>query len=87
MSAEPATPLRASRADRVRWYHWLAALPAVGMLGGIPWVNRVHPLVLGLPLLFAWLVGWVLVTSAVMALILFLDRQRGAASDAGTRRS
>jgi hypothetical protein len=67
---------------RRRWHHWLALLPAVGMLGGVPFVNRVHPLVLGLPLLFAWLAGWVLATSAVMACILMLDRAQDRRSDA-----
>lgn len=43
------------------------------MLGGVPFVNRVRPLVLGLPLLFAWLVGWVIATSAIMGCILLLD--------------
>jgi hypothetical protein len=69
LRTEPAR-LRRSR----RRYHWLAILPAVGMLGGVPFVNRVHPMVFGLPLLFAWLVGWVLITSAVMGCILVLDR-------------
>lgn len=62
-----------------RRYHWLAVLPAVGMLGGIPFVNRVHPMIFGLPLLFAWLVAWVLATSAVMGGILLLDRSHDAA--------
>lgn len=66
---------------RLRWYHWLAAVPAVGMLGGVPFLNRVHPLVFGLPLLFAWLVAWVLVTSAVMGAILLLDRPRDVTGD------
>jgi hypothetical protein len=51
------------------------------MLGGIPFVNRVHPLVFGLPLLFAWIVGWVLVTSAVMGCILLFDRSKAAGED------
>jgi hypothetical protein len=76
MSADAAVlrtePARLRRSPRR--YHWLAILPAIGMLGGVPFVNRVHPMVFGLPLLFAWLVGWVLVTSAVMGCILVLDR-------------
>lgn len=51
------------------------------MLGGIPFANRVYPLVLGLPFLFAWLVGWVLATSLVMACILRLDRAHGLDDD------
>jgi Protein of unknown function (DUF3311) len=62
-------------------YHALALLPALGMLGGLPWANRVYPLVLGLPFLMAWLVGWVIATAELMACILRLDRSRGLASD------
>ncbi len=58
----------------MRAYHWLAALPTVILLAGIPFVNRVHPMVFGLPLLMAWIVFWVVVTSGVMGLVLYLDR-------------
>lgn len=51
----------------------LAILPFLGVLVG-PWfLNRVTPLVLGLPLLLAWLVLWLLLTSAIMAVIYHLD--------------
>ena len=51
----------------------LALLPFLGVLVG-PWfLNRVTPLVFGLPLLLAWLVLWLLLTSAIMALIYRLD--------------
>ena len=35
-----------------------------------------QPYVLGMPPLLAWIVGWVLLTSAFMGLILALDRRR-----------
>jgi len=44
------------------------------MLGGIVFVNRVRPLVLGLPFLFFWIAAWVVATSFIMWLILELDR-------------
>jgi hypothetical protein len=56
----------------------LALLPTIGMLGGLPFANRVHPMVLGLPFLMTWLVGWVLATSAIMGVIMLLDDARGA---------
>ena len=61
-----------------RAYHLLAAVPALCLLGGVPFANRVEPLVLGLPFLLFWIVAWVVATSAIMALIWVLDR-RGAA--------
>jgi len=57
----------------VKQLRWLAALPALGMLAGPFFLNRVEPLVLGMPLLLAWLVGCTVVTSAIMGLIYLTD--------------
>jgi hypothetical protein len=51
----------------------LALLPFLGILIGPLFLNRVTPLVLGLPLLMAWLTLWILLTSAIMAVIYFAD--------------
>ena len=66
---------------RLRAYHLLAAVPAIGMLGGVPFANRVHTLVLGLPFLLLWILGWVIATSGCMALLYGLDRRRQPDSD------
>lgn len=58
----------------MRWYRWLAVVPPIGMLVGPFVANRVRPFVFGLPLLLAWCVVWVFVTSATMGLIYTLDR-------------
>ena len=52
---------------------WLAVLPFLGMLIGPVFLNRVQPLVLGMPLLLAWLVMWVVLTSVIMAVIYAFD--------------
>jgi xanthosine utilization system XapX-like protein len=52
---------------------FLAVLPFLGILVGTPFVNRVTPLVLGLPLILAWLLLWILLTSAIMAVIYRAD--------------
>jgi len=57
-----------------RRFHLLGFLPAVGMMGGILFANRVRPLVFGLPFLFFWIAAWVVSTSLVMWVILRLDR-------------
>ncbi len=57
----------------MRWYRWLAVVPVLGMLGGVPFANRVQPYLLGLPFLLAWIVIWVILTSAIMALIFVMD--------------
>lgn len=71
MPAEPHAPFRWRR------HHLLALLPAIGMLGGLPFANRVHPLILGLPFLMAWLVFWVVATAGIMGWILHRDSAPG----------
>lgn len=67
---------------RHRAYHWLALVPPLGMLGGVPFANRVHALILGLPFLLLWIVVWVLLTAGCMALLYALDH-RAAADERG----
>ena len=55
VTGSPTSPTSA------RLYRWLALLPTLGMLGGVPLANREQPYVLGMPPLLAWIVGWVLV--------------------------
>jgi hypothetical protein len=52
---------------------FLAVLPFIGILLGIPFVNRVEPLVLGMPFVLAWIVLWVILISVIMAVIYRLD--------------
>jgi hypothetical protein len=63
-----------------RPYHWLAVLPALGILGGVPLANRVRPYVLGLPFLLFWILCCVVLTSAVLAAVAALDRRHPADS-------
>jgi hypothetical protein len=51
----------------------LAALPFIGILLGVPFVNRTEPLVLGMPFVLAWIVMWVVLTSVIMAIVYRLD--------------
>jgi xanthosine utilization system XapX-like protein len=52
---------------------WLAVLPFVGILVGTTFVNSVEPLVFGMPLVLAWIVGWVIVGALIMAVVYILD--------------
>lgn len=63
-----------SRGMRFRPYHLLALLPSIGLLGGVPFANRVEPYVLGLPFILFWIVAWVVTTSAIMWTLRHLDR-------------
>ena len=66
---------------RPRRYRWLAAVPALAILGGVPLANRVHAYVLGLPFLLFWIVACVLLTSGVMFLVLALDGRSASDDD------
>ena len=58
---------------RVPLYRWLAAIPGLLILLGVPFANHVRTRVLGVPFLLAWIVGCVLLTSLVMAVVGRLD--------------
>jgi hypothetical protein len=51
----------------------LVLLPVLAMLVGPLFVNRVTPVVFGMPFLLAWFVAWILLTAAIMAVIYRLD--------------
>jgi hypothetical protein len=52
---------------------WLALLPFLALLAGPFFLNRVTPYVLGMPFLLAWMVAWILLSAAIMALIFRFD--------------
>ena len=57
----------------MRLIYLLAALPFIGILGGIFFANRVEPYVLGLPFILFWIVMWVVLTSVIMGIVYVLD--------------
>jgi hypothetical protein len=62
---------------------WLGAAPFVGILLGAPFANSVEPLVLGMPFILAWIVGWVVLTSVVMAIVYACDPSFKKSSSGG----
>ena len=71
--------MRASR-RRIPPYRWLACAPPLALLGGVPVVNGAPGDVLGLPVLLAWIVGCILLTSLVLAVIAVLDERAARAA-------
>ena len=53
--------------------HAIAAVPFVGILVGMFFANSVEPFVLGLPFAMFWVVMWVVVSAALMAIVYRLD--------------
>jgi uncharacterized protein DUF3311 len=71
---------------RFRPHHLLAFVPAVCMLGGVPFANRVHRFVFGLPFLALWILCWVIATAGFMTLLYWIDSRAtaGATMPEGT---
>jgi hypothetical protein len=57
----------------VAYVKYLAVLPFLGILVGVPFFNQVEPLVLGMPLILAWIVLWIVLTAAIMGLVYLCD--------------
>ncbi|MBN3755511.1 DUF3311 domain-containing protein [Paraburkholderia sp. Tr-20389] len=68
-------------------FRLLAVLPFIGILLGVPFVNRVEPLVLGMPFVLAWIVMWVVLSSVIMGLIYRFDPANRQASSGEEVRS
>ncbi len=60
---------------RSRRFRWLALVPPLAILVGVPLVNGVRGYVLGLPFLLFWILCCVLLTALVMAVVGALDRR------------
>ncbi|MFE4353642.1 MULTISPECIES: DUF3311 domain-containing protein [Peribacillus] len=56
--------------------YFLALLPFIGLLVGLPFANRVTPYVLGMPFLLFWNVLWVVLTSILLAIMYKFDPMR-----------
>lgn len=57
----------------MKFFHVLALIPFIGILGGISFANRVTPYILGMPFILFWIVFWVVLTSGIMAVIYKMD--------------
>jgi len=53
----------------------LGAIPFVTMVFALPLVNRIEPIVLGLPFLLFWLLAWVVLTPVILALAYKLEKK------------
>ena len=65
--------------------HVLAGIPFLGILVGMFFANSVEPYVLGLPFAMFWVVMWVVLAAALMAVVYRLDA-RERSREEGDRR-
>ena len=53
------------------------AVPFLALVGALPFVNRIRPVVLGLPFILFWILAWVALTPVFLFLAdVFLRRDR-----------
>lgn len=44
----------------------LGAIPFLTLVFALPLVNRIHPVILGLPFLLFWILAWVMLTPLIL---------------------
>lgn len=54
----------------------LTLIPFVWSIGMIPFVNRAHPFILGLPFLAAWLSAGIIVAFVCLSILYHLDKDQ-----------
>jgi xanthosine utilization system XapX-like protein len=57
----------------MKFIHFLALVPFIGMLIGPAVHNAVRPFILGMPFPLGWITTWVVLTAVVMAIVYALD--------------
>lgn len=67
---------------------WLAlllgAVPFITLVLALPFVNRLEPVILGLPFLLFWILLWVVLTPVILFLAYLAERKRRRSGDGGT---
>ncbi len=62
-----------------------AFVPALALVAGLPFVNRLEPMVFGLPFLLSWILGWVLATPLFLAAAYLLADRTSDHPEDGSR--
>ncbi len=53
----------------------LACIPFITLVFMLPVVNRIEPVILGMPFLLFWIVAWILVTPLVLLAAYLLEKK------------
>lgn len=53
----------------------LGAIPFVTLVLALPLVNRIEPVILGLPFLLFWILAWVVLTPPILFLAYCVERK------------
>ena len=58
-----------------KWALALASIPFLTLVFALPLVNRIHPVILGLPFLLFWILAWVALTPFILGLAYYLEKK------------
>jgi len=53
----------------------LGAIPFITLVFALPLVNRIEPIILGLPFLLFWILSWVILTPAILFVAYLLEKK------------
>ncbi len=53
----------------------LGAIPFITLVFALPLVNRIEPVILGLPFLLFWIISWVVLTPLILFAAYLLERK------------
>lgn len=53
----------------------LGAIPFVTLVFALPLVNRIEPVILGLPFLLFWILAWVVLTPPILFLAYHIEKK------------
>lgn len=53
----------------------LGAIPFVMLVFALPLVNRIHPVILGLPFVLFWILAWVILTPLILWLAYLVEKK------------
>jgi len=57
----------------LKYIKLLLWVPFIGLLGFLPFANRIEPYVLGMPFLLFWVVFWMVLSSLILTIVYRLD--------------
>lgn len=61
---------------------FLTAVPFIWIIGALPWVNRVHPMIFGVPFLAFWIQLGVIISVFCIHALYTIDKKKHAKADA-----
>ena len=59
----------------------LGAIPFITLVFALPLVNRIQPMILGLPFMLFWILSWVILTPFILLLAYILEKKYNRPSE------